>query len=244
MRWIALLLLSGVLLTAAACGDDEAATDETPTPTQAVEATDTQAPPEPTDTQAPPEPTDTPAPSVTYTMDFSVSAAGGARIDVSGTANLPDGALIRVSASRAFRNQGEADVRVVGIAQNDVTVTGGEFSTSLRLDESDLLAVVAGGFDMIEIVSQGVTVCAEFATGEDFDGRQRQPNPSVVEAVGPFGERLADSPQLMVFGSATANPSNWLEVETSVGMEPPLLEEISALQGQAPTVGVLEGFCF
>lgn len=44
MRWIALLLLLGVLLTAAACGDDDAATDQGSTPTQTVEATDTQPP--------------------------------------------------------------------------------------------------------------------------------------------------------------------------------------------------------
>ena len=64
MRWIALLLLSGVLL-AAACGDDDNATDQDSTPTQTVEATDTQPPP--TDTPVPPEPTDTQPPPATDT---------------------------------------------------------------------------------------------------------------------------------------------------------------------------------
>ena len=235
MRRIAFILLAGILfaVAGAACSDEEAATDQDSTPTQAVEATDT---------QPPPELTDTPASSVTYTLDFNASATGDTRIDVLGTTNLPDGALIRVSASRANRWQGEDDIRAVSLADNAVTVTNGQFSTSLQIDESDLLVLV-GDIDVLDVLSDSVTVCAEFQTGEDFDGQQRQPDPSVVEAVGPFGERLANSAQVTVFGSATANPSNWLEVETSVGLEPLLLDEIAALQGRAPTIGALAGFC-
>lgn len=62
MRRIALLLLLGVLFTAAACGDEDTATDEDSTPTVEVEATNTQPPPA-TNTPPPLEPTNTPVPA-------------------------------------------------------------------------------------------------------------------------------------------------------------------------------------
>lgn len=233
-RWFALIALAGIMLAVGVgCTDDSGGSNEGTATIEEQKATNT---------QPPPEPTDTPASSVTYTLDLNASPAGDARIDVIGTTNLPDGALLRVSASRANRWQGEDDIRAASLADNSVTVTNGQFSTSLQLDESDLLVLV-GDIDVLDVLSDSVTVCAEFQTGEDFDGQQRQPEPSVVAAVGPFGEGLANSPLVKVFGSATANPSNWLEVETSVGLEPPLVDEITALQARAPTVGTLRGFC-
>lgn len=188
---------------------------------------------------------DVTSPAEPYVLDISAASEGETRIDVTVTTNLPDGALVHVFASRAFRyQQGEQDIHAVNLASQEVTVIGGEFSLTLDLDESVLLVGVGPGeFDVIGIVSDGVTVCAEFRTGEDLDGQQRQPDSAVVEAVGSFGERLENSPGVKVFGSATANPANWLEVETSVPLESPVLDEIVDLQRQAPTVGSLQGFC-
>lgn len=181
------------------------------------------------------------APGEPYRLSIEATASGEGSVDVVGVTNLPDGALIHAFASRSFRNEGEPDIRGVNLAGEDVLVLGGEFSTTLALDESLLLVLVPP--DVIETVSERVTVCAEFRTGEDLDGQQRQPDQSVVEAVGPFGERLASSPNVKVFGSATENPSNWLEVQTSVRLESPLLGEIAALQGRPPGSAPLEDFC-
>ncbi|CAN5617864.1 hypothetical protein BH23CHL6_BH23CHL6_08360 [soil metagenome] len=74
-----------------------------------------------------------------------------------------------------------------------------------------------------------MTVCAEFRTGTDRSGEQRQPDRSVVEVVGRYGEALKGSRQANVFGSATANPAIWLETKTTVELESHVVNDIADL---------------
>lgn len=167
------------------------------------------------------------------------------RVRARGTTNLPDGALITVLASRAFRYANETDVHAVSAARDAVIVADGEFATTLDLNEDDLLVGLEfqgdPGFGPIEVVDTAVTVCAQFRTGDE-DGEPIQEG-HVVEAVGPNGERLEGSPQVTVFGALTDNPSNWLEAERRARVQSPLLAEIADIQGERPRSRRLTGFC-
>jgi hypothetical protein len=185
----------------------------------------------------------TPGP-VVYTLSVTGTPQGSSGLGIAGQTNLPDGAVIETLASRAFHNQGEDDIRSTNVGQQTVTVTGGHFQATLALDESNLLLNVGtgAGEDVIDQVDRDLTVCAQFQTGLDIDGKPRQP-PSVIEIVGANGEALATSPMMTVFGSATDHPSNWLEAPNDVGLASPLLDDIAKRQGSAPKQVTLDGFC-
>lgn len=186
------------------------------------------------------EPADVPAGP--FEINIQADTEGSSAINVKGETNLPDGAIITVSASRSMLEDNETEVRAANLANQEATVQGGTFSTTLALDESDVMVGV-GTFE-IEQLSNEVTVCAEFRTGEEaFSGEQYQSDQSVVDAVGPYGENLEGSPGVEVFGELTDTPSNWLVAETSVALESPLLIEIADAQGLAPDSVSLEGFC-
>jgi hypothetical protein len=189
------------------------------------------------------------APLVPYTIRFHATPEGARAIRAEGRTNLPDGALLTLSASRAFRYAHEKDVRAVHAAGDSVTVSGGAFSTVLKLDEGTLVV----GLDVdkndptmgpIATIDTAVTVCAEFRTGKDLlEDKPEQPRASVREVVGESGERLKTSPQAKVFGSATPNPATWLEVERRLVMKSPLLDRIVSVQGRRPVSTRLAGFC-
>lgn len=104
---------------------------------------------------------------------------------------------------------------------------------------------VVGEFRLQEVGTdrRAVRLSPGHQTGEDFDGRQRQTDPAVVDVVGPFGEQLEGNPDVKVFGSLTDDPSNWLEVETTIPLESPLLAEIQRRQSRPVNSEPLAGFC-
>ncbi len=184
------------------------------------------------------------SPGVVYTIDIEAEAVGRAAVRLIGTTNLPDGSVISLSGTRAHHDRGEGDIRGAPAARDDVTVTAGAFSGTLALDESVLLIFVGTTpvDDVIDIIDRDLTVCAEFQTGTDIDGLQRQPE-SVVAIVGPNGEAVAGSPQAILFGSATDHPSHWLEAVIDVPIESPVLAELTQKQGEAPEQVEMDGFC-
>jgi hypothetical protein len=187
-------------------------------------------------------------PAAPYKINLHARASGVRVIRVTGTTNLPDRAVLVLSASRAFRNAYEHDVRAVNAAGAHVTVSDGRFSGVLRLNERLLLLGIAGGkvdptMGPVAKVDSAVTVCVDFETGKDNAGKTNQPDPSVRSAVGEFGERLRNSPQRTVFGSLTPNPENWLEVERRVALKSYLLGTIAHVQGREPESARLAGFC-
>jgi hypothetical protein len=165
------------------------------------------------------------------------------KVRVRGVTNLPDGAVIHVTVSRAFRNIQESDVRAVNAAGQTVAVSNGHFAALMTLDEKTLLLGLDDPSFRIAIVDNAVTACADFQTGRDFDGNQYQPDAGVREVVGPRGEQLKGSPQVTVFGSATPTPANWLEVTARVVMASPLIGQIAKVQGTRPKSARLAGFC-
>lgn len=162
---------------------------------------------------------------------------------MSGETNLPTGSVVHISATRSFLDRGAEEVRAVLLSSIDVELPGSQFDAMLTLDESDMV-VVAGVPDPIETVSDRVTVCVQFQTGiSAFDEEQRQPDPDVADIVGEYGEELSDSPDAYVFGSATANPANWLEEQAIVRLRPLELDAIANAQSSRPSVDKLDGFC-
>lgn len=181
-------------------------------------------------------------PDVPFTIDASARAAGTDRVRVTGTTNLPAGSVIEIAASRALRNGGETDLRESPAGKATVTLDGDSFSMTLAIDESTLPLGVDEQFP-IAVVSNQLDICVVFATGVDQDGQPRQPAAAVREMVGPSGERLANSPRVDVFGSATEHPAKWLEVQTTVRLPPLVLDQITTQQGRSPKTQALDGFC-
>lgn len=181
-------------------------------------------------------------PAVPFTIHLIAGAVGNDGIQLEGMTNLPPGSILMITASRAFRNVDEADIREAPAVDSDLTLEDGTFSLTLTLDESILPLGVDETYP-IEVVSSAVDVCVKFATGVDNDGQQRQTGPSVIAAVGASGEGLRNSPQVKVFGSATDHPANWLEAATTVRMSSLMLDQVTAQQGFEPDVQLLTGFC-
>jgi hypothetical protein len=179
-----------------------------------------------------------------FLMRLHAESLGPRKIRVRGVTNLPDGAVIQMSISRAFRMTRESEVRAVSVGRKPVTVSQGHFAALLRLDEKTLLiGLDEPSLGRIGVVDNAVTACADFETGRDLDGNQDQPDPKVREIVGPSGERLKGSPQVTVFGAATPTPSKWLEVTSRVPMNSPLVGRIANAQGTRPKSARLDGFC-
>jgi hypothetical protein len=170
---------------------------------------------------------------------------------VHGKTNLPDGAIINLSAGQAFRFRSEHEIRESQVAHpKTVTVREGTFSANMGpLDYGDItVGLQKGGdpdFGPIVVIDNAVTVCGQFQTGKDLDGKPRQPDSAVTDAVGANGENLKNSPQKTVFGSLTPHPSNWLQAlsRVRVGVEN-AAASVARAQGAAPKLMRLHGFCF
>jgi hypothetical protein len=184
--------------------------------------------------------------SKTYVIHLHAVRLGPSRVRVRGETNLPTGAVIQLSGSRAFRNAGERDVRAVNAGDRKVKVSNGHFAAVLPLDEKTLMLGVGKSKydDRIAVIDNAVTACAEFQTGrENLTGKPYQPDPRVRKIVGARGERLKGSPQVTVFGSATPTPANWLETTVRVATSSPLFSDIAVAQGTVPKEARLAGFC-
>lgn len=179
---------------------------------------------------------------VIYTMLIEAMSDSRVAVLVSGTTNLPDGALITLSASRAFRLRSDPAVRASNVGPwQEVPVSGGRFAGTLALDES-ILAVGAGDELHVDTLDPDLAACAEFRTGNDVHDRPRQPD-TVAAIVGPNGEALATSPQLSIFGDFVDPPSSWLYAQVDLPLEPLIVEQLTRQQGGAPEVKTLDGFC-
>lgn len=231
-RLLVTIVGAAVLVVGAGCGGEESVS-----PPEATE--ETLAP-----TAEAPEPANT-----IYRIRLRATAQGQQTVRVRGQTNLPDDALLRISASRAFRYTNESEARIVRAAWSTATVSAGSFEAVLTSDEGDMLVGLESditdlGLGPIAVVDRALTVCALFQTGDDLDGKPRQPNQRVRELVGAHGEQLEGSPQVTVFGSATPTPASWLEASIRVQMESPLLADVAAVQGKKPKVARLSGFCY
>ena len=183
-------------------------------------------------------------------MSFTATLRNSNTILVTGKTNLPDGALVSIEATQAFRFKRESDIRASSVAAANATVENGMFVTTVGpLDYGDITVGLEPGvgdpdYGPIALVDNAVTVCAQLQTGEDYNGVPRQTDDAVQEALGPSGENLKSSPQATEFGSSTPTPAYWLEVLSRVrGAAPSVIAAIATAQGSKPATGRLSGFC-
>lgn len=234
-----------IALTIAGCADGD---PQAETHAATTEATETVAP----TTEA----VDTVTPSAQdarpkrYVLHVQASPASAQSIAVRGRTNLPDGTVVSVSASQAFRFMREGDIRASLVGSSSATVENGKFTTKLGpLDYGDLTVGLDYGtgdleYGPVAVIDNAVTVCAEVQAGEDFDGVPRQPSADVRSAIGPNGEKLKNSPQADIFGELSSTPSYWLEVIARVNIGASrLTSELVDVQGSAPSMKRLAGFC-
>jgi hypothetical protein len=189
--------------------------------------------------------------SIRYRLAITASAVGSARFSVHGTTNLPDGAIIKLSAAQAFRSRRERAIREALVVAHPerATVRHGAFTASMgplsyRVLTAGLKRGGEPGFGPIVVVDDAVTVCATFQTGVQRNGKPVQPAAAVRDAVGTNGENMKDTPQKRVFGSGTAHPSSWLEAlsRASIGAND-AAAAVARAQGLPPTLKRLHGFC-
>lgn len=153
---------------------------------------------------------------------------------------MPDGAIVTVGLSRDALWEKDGEPRSIQVGNGGLRVTAGRFSQELNLDDviirsqtAEMAVPAPDRLDgAITQLSDAVRICAEFRTGDDH-GLPIQP-PAVVAAVGLRGEKLANSPQRYVFGSATPDPANWLRARADVVAPSSKLDELERLQGKRP----------
>jgi len=146
-------------------------------------------------------------PAVTYTLSADAKAIGISEVEVSGKTNLPDGAVIEISAVRIFTFLGETDTRsgLAGRGFSLTPVSSGKFNVNIKLDDKKFL-------EDIKISGEKIQLEPNIGVEVVFNPKQNQ-NANVIKAIGENGEFLESSPNKEVFGSKTDNPYNTLEVE-------------------------------
>ena len=177
-----------------------------------------------------------------FSLSLDAAKGGKLLVDLALTTTLPAGSELDVVATRGVRHRGDGDARSVIVGTAHLIIRGSPITLSLPIDES---AWQSDGTteSVVEALSTSLTVCAQFRTGSDGEGSANQGNPQVVDAIGLHGERLGDSPQVVVVRGATEPSSNWLEATAELLFEPAGLIELEEHQGQAVTLSALETSC-
>lgn len=172
-------------------------------------------------------------------------------IHLEGELGVPDGALLTVQLFRAVRWEMIADEpSSVQVGNAGVRVAAGRFSHDFVVDDQRIIDTQEAEMmvppedrlnGLILELSSVVVVCVELRTGTE-NGKSIQPR-DVVAAVGRKGERLATSPQKVVFGSLTDDPSNYLKTEVAVTSPSPALSQLTRIQGRRPVTTATKTGC-
>ena len=176
-------------------------------------------------------PNASPSPAAPFTLALTASA-GGDKVTVHGTTNLPDGTLVTVLLARNVRFKGE-DPRAFHAGGDGVSVKGGKFESDIQLKEDLLRTTVTlppgqTGFGPLESISNTLSVCAQVRPNDESE----KPQPKgVQEALGNKGANLKSSPEATKFGDGYR-----LETLTSLELPTPSLAAIEGELGKVKTV--------
>lgn len=144
-----------------------------------------------------------------YTIDGKVEVIDNV-IQVEGSTNLPDGAIIDITANRTVLLNG--DTQISGSSEGrgieKATVSGGKFNTEVALNDEAFKEWKEAVGEEITEVDPTVEVSILFNPERE---NPTQPL-NIIELIGSQGEALSNSPQLDQFGSQTNNPKNRLEL--------------------------------
>ncbi len=146
-------------------------------------------------------------PVIIYNITSSATAISGSVIEITGTSNLSDGALLNIIAERRFIWRGESEERSFRAATSSVSLNGGVFNIQLTINDNSLLTYLVKSNEAVSSVNNYVHLEVI------FDPKAENQPSKIVSAVGTNGEKLGSSLQKYVFGSLTKNPVNRLHVE-------------------------------
>lgn len=146
-------------------------------------------------------------PEIIYNLSANANAVSGSIIEISGTSNLPDKALLNIIAERRFVWQGESEERSFRVATSTVSINNGVFNIQLTIDDNKILTYLVKTNEAVSSVNNNIHLEVI------FDPQAENQPSQIVSVVGANGEKLENSPQKDVFGSLTKNPVNRLNVE-------------------------------
>jgi hypothetical protein len=159
-------------------------------------------------------------PAIVYNLSAGASGISTDTLDVAGTTNLPNGALLSVVVERIFVSRGESEERFYRIATTSTSVKDGKFSIQVKVNDKSFLNFEKASGDVISSLDNNVQVTVT------FDPKASNQPSAVVSSVGSNGEKLESSPQKTVFGSLTKNPVNQLSVEIKTPLSFPYSDQL------------------
>ncbi len=146
-------------------------------------------------------------PEIIYNLTASANAVSKSVIEITGTSNLPDGALLNIIAERRFISRGESEERSFRTATSSVSISSGAFSIQITIDDGKFLTYVTKTNEKVSTVNNNISLEVI------FDPKAENQPSRIVSIVGANGEKLENSSQKYVFGSLTKTPVNRLHVE-------------------------------
>lgn len=179
-RAVAFLIVLGISATASGCAGDES---------------------------RPPPVSKASSPTDILELAAEADGAGSDSITISGTTNLPDGALLNIHADRVSTWVSESVERFFTVGIGSASVESGTFEAEVALDDRSFVDFEKVSGEVISRLDARVEVTVTFDPSNSM-----QPDDVVTQVGGARGSFLASSEQLSVFGSETDSPINQLEV--------------------------------
>lgn len=146
-------------------------------------------------------------PEIIYNLTANANVINESIVGISGTSNLPNGALLNITAERLFMWRGESEEKYYRVATSTTSINNGAFDIQLTIDDSKLLTYLIKSNEGVSSVNNNIHLEVIFYPKAD-----NQPA-EIINVVGTNGEKLATSPQKDVFGSLTKTPVNRMHVE-------------------------------
>ncbi|HEC32789.1 MAG TPA: hypothetical protein ENI63_00835 [Candidatus Kaiserbacteria bacterium] len=154
-----------------------------------------------------------------YQLSGSGKSVSDNKITVEGKTNLPDGSILEISVDRVSVWKGEDMERFFTVASSDTVVNNGVYKTEINIDDRKLLEFEKNSGEIIKEMNKDVEVSII------FNPSIKQPQ-NVINIIGNKGQRLESSSQKKVFGSATPNPVNRLDINFRVEAPFPFMNEL------------------
>ena len=114
--------------------------------------------------------------------------------------------------------KGENIERFYTVATDAAVVDNATYKIELTIDDRDFLEFQEVSGEIIKELNENVEVSVVF--------RPNKQQKNVVDIIGSKGQKLDSSPQKEVFGSATSNPINTLNIEFRTRLPFPFMNEL------------------
>ncbi len=157
--------------------------------------------------------------NIIYQISGKGKSISDSKIVVEGKTNLPNGSVLEIKVDRVSIWKGEDMERFFTVASSDIVVNNGTYKTEINIDDRKFLEFEKISGEIIKEVNENVEVSVI------FNPSTKQPQ-NVTNIIGSNGQKLNSSPQKKVFGSATPNPVNRLDIDFRVEMQFLFMDEL------------------